>query len=585
MIDAKAEFYNSIRREFSGGTIQTPDRRSTTLQDIYTRIDAEEISEALELIPKLGEIEFEQNRAEIAEAAGVRPAVLDKLRKQAAKQENNKKLQGRALSLPEPVPAPEPQDGAKLLDDVAKQVRRFVVADQVSIDAITLWCVFAHIAQKASVCPNIVFSSAVKACGKSTALDVVSRLVPKPLSVSSISVAALFRTVEMLSPTLLIDEADAMFRQNDDLRTLVNAGFTKSAAQVVRIVGDELEPRLFNVYAPKAIALIGTLPDTIESRSVIIRMRRRLPDETIERLRSDKDQCFAQLASRIARWTLDNVEKILAQEPEIDPALSDRQADAWRELLRIADFAGGDWPKRARIAALELCAKQSDDGDLSIRLLADIAKIFSEQPERTKWPSQALVDELNAMDDSPWSEINHGKELTTNRLARMLARFDIRPETRKEGNKSFKGYLTKPFSDAFSRYLQNNRGTVTSEAKSLQDSDLQGYGLVTVTVGNRNLEADAEGETMQLASFTNEDLEIVGRVFSELVESDKARTGKQEAGVCVAAWKIASAAEGVPFEAFDKIKAYYDTTGVYHHVSRGVVAIGKPETQEAEFTF
>jgi hypothetical protein len=90
---------------------------------------------------------------------------------------------------------------------------------------------------------------------------------------------------------------------------------------------------------------------------------------------------------------------------------------------------------------------------------------------------------------------------------------------------------------------------------------------------------------MQLASFTNEDLEIVGRVFSELVESDKARTGKQEAGVCVAAWKIASAAEGVPFEAFDKIKAYYDTTGVYHHVSRGVVAIGKPETQEAEFTF
>ena len=79
MIDAKAEFYNSIRREFSGGTIQTPDRRSTTLQDIYTRIDAEEISEALELIPKLGEIEFEQNRAEIAEAAGVRPAVLDKL--------------------------------------------------------------------------------------------------------------------------------------------------------------------------------------------------------------------------------------------------------------------------------------------------------------------------------------------------------------------------------------------------------------------------------------------------------------------------------------------------------------------------
>jgi len=233
----------------------------------------------------------------------MRASALDALRKKPSQEQEK---QGRALSLPEPVPAPEPQDGTKLLDDVAKQVRRFVVADKISIDTITLWIVFAHIAQKAPVCPNLVLTSAVKACGKSTALDVVSRLVPKPLSVASISVAALFRTVELLSPTLLIDEADAMFKQNDELRTLTNAGFTKTAAQVARIVGDDNEPRLFNVYAPKAIALIGNLPDTIESRSVIIRMRRRLLDEQIERLRSDRDQDFAPLASRIARWILDN---------------------------------------------------------------------------------------------------------------------------------------------------------------------------------------------------------------------------------------------------------------------------------------
>ena len=344
--------YDSIGRDLSGGTIQSLDRRSQTLQDIYIHLEAGTTTTALSLIPALNELEYEKNRKQIAEAAGVRPAALDRLRKQAAKDENSNKLQGRALRLPEPVPAPEPQDGTKLLDDVAKQVRRFVVADQVSIDAITLWIVFAHIAQKAPCCPNLVFSSAVKACGKSTALDVVSRLVPKPLSVSNISVAALFRTVEMLSPTLLIDEADSIFRQNDDLRTLTNAGFTKTAAQVARTVGEDNEPRLFTVYVPKTIALIGTLPDTIESRSVIIRMRRRLPDEQIQRLRSDKDQGFQPILARIARWATDNAERVLAQEPEIDPSLSDRQADVWRELLRIADFAGGEWPQRARIAAL-----------------------------------------------------------------------------------------------------------------------------------------------------------------------------------------------------------------------------------------
>ena len=567
--------YDSIGRDLSGGTIQSLDRRSQTLQDIYIHLEAGTTTTALSLIPALNELEYEQNRKQIAEAAGVRPAALDRLRKQAAKDENSNKLQGRALRLPEPVPAPEPQDGTKLLDDVAKQVRRFVVADQVTIDAITLWIVFAHIAQKAPCCPNLVFSSAVKACGKSTALDVVSRLVPKPLSVSNISVAALFRTVEMLSPTLLIDEADSIFRQNDDLRTLTNAGFTKTAAQVARTVGEDNEPRLFTVYVPKTIALIGTLPDTIESRSVIIRMRRRLPDEQIERLRSDKDQGFQPILARIARWATDNAERVLAQEPEIDPSLSDRQADVWRELLRIADFAGGEWPQRARIAALELCAKQSDEGDLSVRLLSDIQKIFAEQPERTKWPSQALVDELNAMDEAPWKEINHGRELTSNRLARMLARFEIRPETRKERNKSFKGYLTKPFDDAFSRYLQNNRGTVTSEVNYLQNSNLQGYNLVTVTDGIRNFET--EGGTMAAnesvesdgtpskSEPTNETLEAIARVFSKLLETNRE-------GLCVANWRLSCAAEGVPFEAFDVAKNYYNALA-YYVTEHGVVKL------------
>jgi putative DNA primase/helicase len=567
--------YDSIGRDLSGGTIQSLDRRSQTLQDIYIHLEAGTTTTALSLIPALNELEYEKNRKQIAEAAGVRPAALDRLRKQAAKDENSNKLQGRALRLPEPVPAPEPQDGTKLLDDVAKQVRRFVVADQVSIDAITLWIVFAHIAQKAPCCPNLVFSSAVKACGKSTALDVVSRLVPKPLSVSNISVAALFRTVEMLSPTLLIDEADSIFRQNDDLRTLTNAGFTKTAAQVARTVGEDNEPRLFTVYVPKTIALIGTLPDTIESRSVIIRMRRRLPDEQIERLRSDKDQGFQPILARIARWATDNAERVLAQEPEIDPSLSDRQADVWRELLRIADFAGGEWPQRARIAALELCAKQSDEGDLSVRLLSDIQKIFAEQPERTKWPSQALVDELNAMDEAPWKEINHGRELTSNRLARMLARFEIRPETRKERNKSFKGYLTKPFDDAFSRYLQNNRGTVTSEVNYLQNSNLQGYDLVTVTDGIRNFET--EGGTMAAnesvesdgtpskSEPTNETLEAIARVFSKLLETNRE-------GLCVANWRLSCAAEGVPFEAFDVAKNYYNALA-YYVTEHGVVKL------------
>jgi putative DNA primase/helicase len=306
-------------------------------------------------------------------------------------------------------------------------------------------------------------------------------------------------------------------------------------------------------------------------------MRRRLPDEAIERLRSDKDQGFQPLLARIARWTQDNAEKILAQEPEIDPALSDRQADVWRELLRIADTAGGSWPQRARIAAIELCAKQSDDGDLGIRLLSDIQKIFAEQPERTKWPSQLLVDELNALDEAPWKEINHGRELTTNRLARMLARFEIRTCTLRDGSKTPKGYSADSFKDVFSRYLPSNRNTATNADNSIAENEIKCCGNVSVADVKRNID-DVEGETMESGNFTNDDLAIVASVFQRLIETNKN-------GLCLANWRLSCAAEGVPPEAFDAAKKYYDQLGVYRHVSRGVVAIGKPETQEAEFTF
>jgi len=330
---------------------------------------------------------------------------------------------------------------------------------------------------------------------------------------------------------------------------------TKSAAQVVRIVGDELEPRLFNVYAPKAIALIGNLPDTIESRSVIIRMRRRLPDEPIERLRSDKDQGFAPLASRITRWAPDNAEKILAREPQIDAVLSDRQADVWRELLRIADTAGGEWPQRARIAALELCAKQSDESDLSVRLLADIQRIFSEQPERTKWPSQALVDALNALDEAPWADYNNHKGISTNKLAKMLAKFEIHTKQVHEGIKGFKAYSKNSFDELFARYLTQPKPE-TKQDNALPDNNLQSFGCVSVADDKRNLELDVEGETMESGNFTNDDLAIVASVFQRLIETNKN-------GLCIANWKLSCMAEGVTSEAFDAAKKYYDELGYY----------------------
>jgi Protein of unknown function (DUF3631) len=134
-------------------------------------------------------------------------------------------------------------------------------------------------------------------------------------------------------------------------------------------------------YAPVALAGLGWLPDTILSRSVIIRMRRRSQGEKVEQFRRRiHERQGHQVRALIQQW---------AQEaeiawPELPPEIQDRDADVWEPLIAIADAVGGDWPPRARVAAVTLVAASKEiEPSLGIRLLADLRTIFGEASRGT----------------------------------------------------------------------------------------------------------------------------------------------------------------------------------------------------------
>jgi hypothetical protein len=62
----------------------------------------------------------------------------------------------------------------------------------------------------------------------------------------NISPAALFRSVESWTPTLLLNEADSFLCENEELHGLLNGGYTRPSSFVVRVVGEELVPRQFS---------------------------------------------------------------------------------------------------------------------------------------------------------------------------------------------------------------------------------------------------------------------------------------------------------------------------------------------------
>ena len=198
-------------------------------------------------------------------------------------------------------------------------------------------------------------------CGKTTLLDVLSRLVFRPLPTDNATAAVIFRVVEAHRPTLLMDESETFLPENQELRGILNSGHRQGGFSL-RTVGDEFEPRRFSTYAACAIALIGRLPGTLADRSVHIELRRRRVDEAVESFRHDRTEHLDALARKLARWTLDNADRIRGADPSMPKGAFNRVADNWRPLLAIADVAGGEWQARAR-GALE-CATASDRGDV-----------------------------------------------------------------------------------------------------------------------------------------------------------------------------------------------------------------------------
>jgi putative DNA primase/helicase len=232
-------------------------------------------------------------------------------------------------------------DGAELLDGIATAVRAHVVMSNHCRDACALWLLHTYLVDRFLISPRLGIRSPTKGCGKTLLLDVLGRLVARPLPTASVTPAAIFRVVEAHRPTLLIDEADTFLYDNDELRGVLNGN--RKGSTVLRTVGDDHEPRAFSVYSACAIALIGALPDTLHDRAVTIDLQRRRPNETITPYRPDRADHLDVLARKAARWAQDHAERIGETDPAMPDGIINRAADNWRPLLAIADQAGGEW--------------------------------------------------------------------------------------------------------------------------------------------------------------------------------------------------------------------------------------------------
>jgi hypothetical protein len=401
-------------------------------------------------------------------------------------------------------------DLASLLDDVERWLARFVAyPSRHELVAHVLWVPHAHVMDEWESTPRLAFLSPEPSSGKTRALEVTEPLVPRPVEAVDVTPSYLFRKVggDDGRPTILFDEIDTVFgpkaRENEELRALLNAGHRKGAVAGRSVVrGKVIEPVDFPAYCALAMAGLGGLPDTLLTRAVVIRMRRRGPVESVEpyrrRLHAPEG---VELGKRLAEWgesfTLDDW-------PAMPPGVEDRDADKWEALLAVADAARGDWPSRARSAAVALVALSKESSpSLGVRLLDDLRDVFAGRDELT---TKEVLELLCKLEEAPWGDL-YGKPLDARGLARRLGAYGVKSTKLRVGDTTPRGYRRADLADSWSRCLpspidveQVEQVEHARSASSDADPNVPDVPLVPLPQGERETRRCSPTETATAGS-------------------------------------------------------------------------------------
>lgn len=359
-------------------------------------------------------------------------------------------------------------DGADLLNRIHGFLRRFISypSSEASI-AHVLWIAHTHLMDCWFTTPRLAALSPEPGSGKSRLLEMTALLVPRPILSVMSSPAYILRKIadQENRPTILYDEIDAIFgpqaRGNEDLRAMVNAGYRRGAT-IGRCYGEngKILTQDLPTFGAVAFGGLGDLPNTIMSRSIIIRMRKRMPCESVEPFRPSQHDAEGQLLhEELVAWAANVTDAASIIEPVIPDGIADRDADVWMPLLAVAEIAGDVWPRLATDSALKFVqsANEGKAPSLGVQLLADIKRCFGEDGAL---PTKTLLERLLDDEEAPWGDIK-GRKLDPRGLAKMLRQFGIRSEGLRIGEVTPKGYKRGAFHDVWRRYLPPIAKTAT----------------------------------------------------------------------------------------------------------------------------
>ncbi len=173
--------------------------------------------------------------------------------------------------------ADEYEDVTTLFDELYSFIEKYIDMDKEFINICVLYVLMTYVYQKFDTIPYLRIVGDAGS-GKSTLTRTLSLLCYKGMEITGcVTVPVIFRSTDLFSPTLTIDETDfADQKDSADLIKLLNGGYAKGRP-VIRLIpaeGRGFITESFNVYCPKILNGRRRFDnDALESRCISYRMQ------------------------------------------------------------------------------------------------------------------------------------------------------------------------------------------------------------------------------------------------------------------------------------------------------------------------
>jgi len=358
---------------------------------------------------------------------------------------------------------PEAVNLNTLLNDIHKHRRRYVIIhDEHGAVATTLWTPMSWVHNEiATHSPTLLITSADDEgnAAKTLLCSYLQYQTPRGKMVTDPSGASFFRMIDRNHPTLIIDNAENLFKRKKVLIDLLAASWTRGVPVTRQEHGVTVE---YDVFCPKiigAIAGLNFLPPNAMGRAIHFGMLPKLASETVEEFRYADDAELLTLRQKLARFAFDSAERLRNANVELPEGFDNRLRDNWKLMFAIADLAGGSWPKRIRAAAVKL-TKQYYEPSVGRQCLSLFVELF----QRSEYDGIVLSGwahkQFIADPTSVWVNYKGKGPITQLGIANILAGYPstlggpIRPDViHPRGRPADRGYKLEWFETVLRHYL------------------------------------------------------------------------------------------------------------------------------------